>query len=120
MNDSVGSVACPIFYQYVTNCIMEVLIKQYFPVDTTTSEPDVASLTYEEANALRYTAGYVIRAFRKKIEGSAHPLLEELVLCLVDMEEKEGTGHESEDWTNLTDRNCANTYMMVVQVRSQE
>ena len=116
LNDSVGSVACPIFYQYVTDCIMEVLIKQYFPVDTT-SEPDVASLTYEEANALRYTAGYVIRALRKKIEGSAHPLLEELVLCLVDMEEKEGTGHESEDWTNLIDRGALkhisdSTYML--------
>ena len=60
------------------------------------SDQILASLDYEEVNALRYTAGYVIRALRKKIDRSAHPLMEELILCLVEMEENEGTEHESE------------------------
>jgi len=30
--------------------------------------------------------------------------MEELVLCLVEMEEKEVTEHESEVWTNTVDR----------------
>ena len=97
--------ACPIFFQFVTDYIMERLIKQNYPVhlDTSPSEMEAASLTYEEVNALRYTAGYVIRSLQKKIERSANPLLEELVLCLVDLEEKEGLGekHESEDGPTL-------------------
>ena len=96
---SVGSEACPIFYQFVTDSIMEVLIKEHFPIEMACCEQILASLDYEEANALRYTAGYVIQALRKKIERSAHTLMEELILCLVEMEENEGTEHESEAWT---------------------
>ena len=59
---SVGSEACPIFYQFVTDSIMEVLIKEHFPIEMACSEQKLASLDFEEANALRYTAGYVIRA----------------------------------------------------------
>ena len=58
---SVGSEACPIFYQFLTDSIMEVLIKEHFPIEMAYSERKLASLDYEEANALRYTAGYVIR-----------------------------------------------------------
>ena len=62
------------------------------------------SLTYEEKNALRYTAGYVPRALRKKLKKSAHPLKEELVLCLVEMTEGDRGIDESEDWVNSVDR----------------
>ena len=30
---SVGTKACPIFYQFVTDSIMEVLIKEHFPLE---------------------------------------------------------------------------------------
>ena len=38
-----------------------------------------ASLTYEEKSALRYTAGYVTRAFEKKLKRSSNPLKEKLI-----------------------------------------
>ena len=57
----------------------EVLIKEHFPIEMACSEQKLASLDYEEANALRYTAGYVIRALQKKIERSAYTLMEEHV-----------------------------------------
>ena len=100
---------------------MEALIKQHFPMEVVQSEQDVPSLDYEEVNALRYTAGYIIRGLRKNIERSAHPLMEELVLCLVEMEEKEATEHESEMWTNTIDRgglkHVSNmTYMMFMSM----
>ena len=35
-------------------------------------------------------AGYVVRAVKKKCLKSAHPLKEEIILCLSDMEEDIG------------------------------
>ena len=100
---------------------MEVLIKEHFPLEVACSEQKLASLDYEEVNALRYTAGYVIRALRRKIERTAHPLMEELILCLVEMEQNEGTEHESEEWTNAIDRGGLKhisdmTYMLFVSM----
>ena len=60
----------------------------------------------KEANALMYVAGYVCCHLRKRIEASAHPLIEEMVLCLMSMvKDKLDTskGH-CEEWTNLV--NC--------------
>ncbi len=73
----------PIFYQFVTDKVMEDLIKVHFvfnddkglaeetstaidhdTADTTSS----AGLDYEERNALRYTAGYVLKSLLKKME----------------------------------------------------
>ena len=57
----------PTFYQYVTNSIMESLIKYKFPLmEETPQQSESLSLSYEEKNAMRYTAGYVIRAVKKK------------------------------------------------------
>lgn len=77
----------PIFYQYVTDSIMNTLIKEKFPVNPTTDK-DIKSLDYEELNAVRYVAGYVIRALTKKMLRSAHPLKEEIVDCLDEMIER--------------------------------
>ena len=118
---SVGTEAWPIFYQFVTDSIMEVLIKEHFPLEVACSEQKLASFDYEEVNALRYTAGYVIRALQQKIEQSAHPLMEELIPCLVEMEQNEGTEHESEEWSNAIDRGGLKhvsdmTYMLFVSM----
>lgn len=34
--------------------------------------------------------------FERRLNDQHHPLMEELILCLVEMEENEGTEHESE------------------------
>ena len=64
-----------------------------FPIvksDTNEVATVSASLDYQEANALRYSAGYVIRALKSKLERSASPAKKELILCLGEMIENEG------------------------------
>ena len=90
IEENTGFCASPILYQYVTNVIMESLIQKHFPInipirmgsDTLTecTLPD-----YEERNAIRYSAGYVIQSLIKKLMKSAHVLKDELILCLQEM-----------------------------------
>ena len=77
----------PIFYQYITDTIMNTIIKEKFPVKLAAAK-EIKSLDYEELNAVRYVAGYVIRALTKKLLRSAHPLKEEMVDCLDEMIER--------------------------------
>ena len=44
----------------------------------------MAKIDYEESNALRYCAGYILRSV-KKIDASAHPMKKELLLCVEDL-----------------------------------
>ena len=62
------------------------------------------SLTYKEANALRYSAGYIPRALAKKLKKSAHPLSEELSLCLLDLADDDDDDNQSQDWIKAVDR----------------
>ena len=91
--NSIGLDPCPVFYQFVTKVIMEALIKQVFPkpVSAEHQKKDVSPLEYEELNALRYTAGYILRSLIKKLDKSAHPLKQELILCIKELNEKIGT-----------------------------
>ena len=84
---SIGFNASPIFYQFVTRTILEELIKIQFPTElpSCTIQPSSTSLDFEESNALRYCGGYLIRSLKKKIEKSAHPLKDALLLCLQDL-----------------------------------
>ena len=60
----------------MTQHIFKELIKEAYPV-VEISEHNCESpgrpLTYEEQNALRYVAGYIIRKVRQKLETSTHP-----------------------------------------------
>ena len=61
---------------------------------------------------MRYVAGYLVKAIKKKILKSANPLKEDLILCLsemtvveLDCEDHQGQLPDiSEDWTRLVDR----------------
>ena len=95
---------CPILYQFVTDAVMEELLKRYFPVETIGRSVQ-ATLDYEEHNALRYMAGYVIRSLTKKVDRSSHPLKTRLALCLQELGEEDSDGeHPSEDWLKNVDR----------------
>ena len=92
INESGGDPTA-IYYQFVTDAIMEELIKQHFPIKSEELESRhdrSGSLDHEEVNALRYCAGYVIRAVKDKLKRSANPIKKELMLCLDDMIELEG------------------------------
>ena len=86
MQLSIGKSAFPIFYQYITDVLFKTMIKCHFPVHpVATQAHDVPPLGYQESNSLRYAAGCVPRAIRKRVERGSHPLKEELVLCHVKL-----------------------------------
>ena len=62
-------------------------------------------ISRQEANALRYAAGYVPRALCKKLRKSANPLKEQLLLCLLDLLDDGDEVHsDTEEWLDLIDR----------------
>ncbi len=101
-----GAPVSPIVFQYLTDKIFRRLICDHFPtpVEKQAGSTSQQRLSYEEQNAMRYAAGYIPRALRKRLERSSHPLKEELVLCLLDLTEDEDGSHESEDWIKRIDR----------------
>ena len=86
----------------MTEHAFETLICQF---ENTDRSVDI-QLSYEERYALQYTAGYVARALIKKLKSSTHSLKEEVVCCLLDMNEANelDTPHESEDWTTIINK----------------
>ena len=59
LTQSVNAEACPIFFQHMCDTIFKAVLKSSFPIEQsmpTTQEP---SLSYEEKNALRYSAGFI-------------------------------------------------------------
>ena len=82
--------ACPIFYQFVTEKIMEALITEHYPVQRETPLVVAAPLDREDLYTLRYSAGYVFHALQKKVGKSSHPLKKEVQFCLVEMIEDHG------------------------------
>jgi len=64
--------SCPVFFQFVTDALMEEIVKHTFPVESI-HQAHQPSLDHEELNAVGYTAGYVIQALCEKIQRSAHP-----------------------------------------------
>ena len=94
------SAVSPMFYQYVCNFIFKELIFEHFPITESTGSQPIQPLTYDEINALRYAAGYIPRALKKKLLKSAHPLKEDLQLCILDLldDGDEERNDESQDW----------------------
>ena len=85
--------------------IFHTLIIKHHQFDKAQENIDV-QFNYEEQNALRYTAGYVTEALIKKLKRSAHPLKEEMVCCLLELQEakEDVSEHESQDWMRAIDR----------------
>lgn len=90
ISTSIHAGACPVLYQAVTDRIMEQLIKVHFPLQTANSSQLVPSLDHIEKNVVRYMAGYVIHALMKKTSRTSHPMKEELMLCLTELDDEEG------------------------------
>ena len=103
------------FYQHVTDQIFHDLIQQHFPVQLTESTEEANWLGHQEANAIRYVAGYVCRSLRKKITSSSSPLKQELLLALWELlddemardsedDETRNSLPSSSDWIDSVDR----------------
>ena len=108
ITNSIGLKAFPSFYQFVTQHIFKELMKEAYPVVEISGhdcESPGRPLTYEEQNALRYVAGYIIRKVQQRLETSTHPRKDEMVLLLMECagdELSENVGTET--WTNMIDR----------------
>ena len=81
LHDSINAEASPIFYQFISDSDLEVFINSHFTVPSAGASTE-SSIDYIEGNAIRYVAGYVVRAVKKKCMKSAHPLKREILLCL--------------------------------------
>ena len=104
-----GTQSSPTLYQFVTMQLMDVLIKQQFPLP---AEPGthcfVPELSTAEENALRYVAGYVVRHTREKIESTGHAMQEALLhgldeLCL-SHDDAQVSKEESQQWVTSVNR----------------
>ncbi len=101
MDQSLGKRASHIFYQCVTVVIFKELVKQHSPTDTLHcgSDLEVPALNYQEKSALRYAAGYVIHAIKKR------PFQQELKPCLVELcEEDDDEVDPLADWMTQISR----------------
>ena len=109
LHETTGATPCPIFFQNITTTIFTDLVHQHFPivVAESTSDHEAKVLSYEEKNALRYVAGYIPHHLTQKLAKSAHPLKEELTLCLMDLlqeGEVEVDADHSSEWVKIVDR----------------
>ena len=92
--------------QFIGHYVFKEIVKRHFTVSLSqkTSAPDF-SMSYEEKNALRYSAGYVIRSVKKEIAKSSHPLKDDILWCIDDMNScDEDLDIDSLDWITLIDR----------------
>ena len=98
----------PTFYQYVVGEIFDEILEQHCPTVQPTSgvtSQEELPLSYVEQNALRYAAGYIPQALTKKLRTSAHPLKDQLTLCLIDLtDDADDISSDSKDWINVMDR----------------
>jgi len=105
LQEEVGVCACPIFFQHITTTIFNEKVRGKFPITATQLTSQEPSLSYEEMTALRYAAGYIPRHLKKRLTKSAHPLKNELTLCLLDpLQDEEDNIFHSADWVNAVDR----------------
>ena len=98
-----GSNAKPILYQTVTDKLFAKCIQ--FHCCIAPHGPETENLTYEEESAVRYAAGYVLRATRKKILKSAHPKKNEMIELIDELAQSSDIDDDlSCNWLSLVDR----------------
>ena len=101
-----SSLPQPTFYQDVTDLIFEELVQTALPIPETDKTSQAASNTYQDANVIRYAAGYVCRKTNDKIQRSDTPNKSELTKCVMGLleEEEKEPATASADWVNEVDR----------------
>ena len=97
------SVIC---YQYIGDKIFKKLIKTMYPLAAEKAESSLANceLTYEETNAVRYAAGYVVKSLQKKMLKTTHAAQkDDFQLCLSQLVQADDEAQdESQDWIQLS------------------
>lgn len=84
---------------------MEHQIRLRYPVADVQLADIEVSIDFEDSNVVRYSAGYVVRALLKKVNGLRDKQKEELKKCLEEMVEgADESVHDSTKWTKAVDR----------------
>ena len=110
-------------YQYLGHYMFKEIIKSHY---ATAYSWHHDALTYEEINSLTYSAGYVPRAIKRKLQQKKScPLTKDLLLSIDDMIDSEGMiNNGSRDWLELVNRGgltCINSLVflaMELELRS--
>ena len=102
------SQALPIFYQSLTDSLFQNRIEYHFPLSCSPqqvgeAEAEGSMLTFEEENAIRYAAGYVLRAVRKKTSKSSKQQKDQLVEAILSDDDVEEDDLSSK-WMAVVDR----------------
>ena len=107
LGTAIQSQSIPLFWQYISDKAFRALVKKAFKPQQS-GDASAEEITHEEANALRYTAGYVCRSLKKKLNTANHPLKKELIPAIDDMcKDDSDEGNEmtsSQQWINSIDR----------------
>ena len=95
----------PKVYQYVGHFMFKEKVKSHYAIDAATSgNADDYGLTCSEMYALRYSAGYVPRTLRRKLEKCKKKKIE-LLNCIGDMlESDDSVQSDSTNWIICVDR----------------
>ena len=96
--EQMGISAKPVFFQLITAELFEQLLHDTYRSKSTATDDgdDEVILTYEEENAIRYMAGYVVRSLQKKMADE--------VEMLIETDKKRIQESSSTDWINIIDR----------------
>ena len=86
--------------------MFEDLIKTQYPVGKFEEPLVPEDITYDDANVIRYAAGYVCRKVMKKIEKSSSANKQNLMKCLAGLLEEDGesSASASTHWIDAIDR----------------
>ena len=84
----------------------EIIKSHYATAPSSSTVEHHDALTYEEINSLTYSAVYVPRAIKRKLQKQKScPLTKDLLLCIDDMIDSEGMiNNGSMDWLKLVNR----------------
>ena len=94
------------FWQHITDLCFKEFLKIKFPKQLgTTSTVSEFHLTFKEANALRYAAGYICYKLRKQLEASNNPRRSELSSLIGNLiDDAEADDNTAEEWIKNIDR----------------
>ena len=115
----------PTLYQHLTTIMFREKISKKMKNESGASAA-FQPLTEDEANALRYTAGYIYRDLWKQLERGNHAMKEELVLCLMELTKNKDSDKcdSAEEWTVKVDRGGLwyvknTTYLLFVAIEEE-
>ena len=94
----------PTFYQYVTDEVFKQMVKVEFAKEPEEDcEMPTTSVNVMEENTLRYTAGYVLRKCKAKIEKSSNEHKDAMLVCIEELIGVKDVYRLTELWTNTQD-----------------